>query len=178
MGNISCTFFGHRDCPDSVVPVLFQTVEKLILQKGVCIFYVGDSGNFDRCVQQVLLRLKEKYTYIDCSVVLSALSNKYVPGNLPSVFPEGLEKVPPRFAIERRNRWMLLQAEYVVAYVRRPWGGAAKSVSSALRLGKTVIHLGSLPRSSAAQMPVPSSERAVKNTGLKPPSDEGGGKNL
>ena len=50
---------------------------------------------------------------------------------------------PPRFAIERRNRWMLRQAEVVVTYVRYTWGGAHKFKSAAEKQGKRVIELWS-----------------------------------
>lgn len=43
-----------------------------------------------------------------------------------TLFPEGVENVPPRYAIDRRNRWMIDKADYVVTYVSTPSGGAAK----------------------------------------------------
>ena len=58
-----------------------------------------------------------------------------------TVFPEGLESVPPRYAIDRRNRWMLDRSDYVVTYVRNPYGGAAKYKELAIKKHKTVIEL-------------------------------------
>ena len=34
-----------------------------------------------------------------------------------TMFPEGLELVHPRYAIERRNGWMLKRSDYFVTYV-------------------------------------------------------------
>ena len=34
-----------------------------------------------------------------------------------TMFPEGLELVHPRYAIERRNGWMLERSDYFVTYV-------------------------------------------------------------
>lgn len=58
-----------------------------------------------------------------------------------TLFPEGLERVPPRYAIHRRNNWMLEQADLVVSYVDRSWGGAAQQVKKARAMGKRVVNL-------------------------------------
>ncbi len=103
-------------------------------------FYVGDSGQFDVLCRSVLKELGVNY-----AVVLSRL-----PGNptehedvSDTMLPEGIvEGGPPRFAIERRNRWMLAQSEFVICYLK-PWvnGGTAKFVALAERKGKTVVNL-------------------------------------
>ena len=59
-----------------------------------------------------------------------------------TIYPEGIESVPKRFAISWRNKWMLTESEYVVAYVKHSWGGAAKYYEMAEKKGKNVINLG------------------------------------
>ena len=56
-------------------------------------------------------------------------------------FPEGLEAVPPRWAISRRNEWMLKQSDYMVTYITHDWGGAARFAARAVRQGKQVINV-------------------------------------
>ena len=51
-----CTFFGHRDASEKLIPVLKETIKQLI-SEGVTHFYVGNNGNFDYMVQSVLLEL-------------------------------------------------------------------------------------------------------------------------
>lgn len=58
-----------------------------------------------------------------------------------SIYPEGLETVPKRFCIDKRNRWMLKRADYVVVYIQRNVGGAAKYWDVAVKSGKNVINL-------------------------------------
>jgi hypothetical protein len=58
-----------------------------------------------------------------------------------TVFPEGLEKIPPRFAISKRNRWMIEHSDYVVTYVRHSFGGAAQFKALAEKKGKKAIEL-------------------------------------
>ena len=141
-----CTFFGHRDCPASVEPKLRAVLVELIEHHGVDSFYVGRQGAFDAMVRAVLGQLKQEYPHIRWAVVLERLPGKRgEPGpkeTSETIFPEGLEDAPPRWAIPRRNRWMLERADYVVAYVTRTWGGAAQFAARALRQGKTVIDLG------------------------------------
>ncbi|MEE1280074.1 MAG: hypothetical protein UHH95_04500 [Oscillospiraceae bacterium] len=43
-----------------------------------------------------------------------------------TIYPDGLEGVPPNYAISRRNMWMIDNADYVVTYVKYIVGGAAR----------------------------------------------------
>ena len=47
----ACTFFGHRDCPETIKPKIRTAVINLIENHGVTMFYVGNQGNFDRMVR-------------------------------------------------------------------------------------------------------------------------------
>lgn len=107
-----------------------------LVEVGVDTFYVGNQGRFDAQVRRVLSKLCVRY-----AVVLAYLP-KAANGELgDTMFPEGLELVHPRFAIDRRNRWMLERSEYVVTYVRHGWGGAANFAALAERQGKQIIRL-------------------------------------
>ncbi len=141
----ACTFFGHRDCPAGVKPRLRAAVVEMMERYGVDRFYVGCQGAFDAMVRSVLRELAEAYPHISYAVVLERLPEERREPDAPNfsdvIFPPGLETVPPRFAISRRNEWMLRQADYVVAYITHSWGGAAQCVEKAARLGKVVINL-------------------------------------
>ena len=144
MGKI-CTFFGHRDCPDSVKPKLREVLTDLIEHHGVDRFYVGRQGAFDALARAVLQELSKTHPHISYAVVLERLPGRRDdpdPDFSHSIFPEGLETVPPRFAIARRNDWMLRQADCVVAYVIHAQGGAATFTAKARRQQKTVLNLG------------------------------------
>ena len=58
-----------------------------------------------------------------------------------TVFLDGPETVPRRFAIDKRNRLMLEWADTVITYVCHP-GGAAKFKALAEKKQKQVINLG------------------------------------
>ncbi len=137
-----CTFFGHRDTPAEVRPLLRTVLLELIEQRGVDRFYVGCQGNFDAMARELLYEL-ERSNGIRYEVVLAALP-KQTDTTLekhPALLPEGVENAPPRFAIDSRNRWMVDRSDIVVTYVRRPFGGAAKFKELAEKKNKTVIEL-------------------------------------
>lgn len=140
----ACTFFGHRDCPETIKPKLREVLVDLITNHGVEMFYVGHQGQFDAYVHSELKKLKKEYPQINFAVVLA-----YMPGKKTeyddysdTMLPEGIESVHPRYAISWRNNWMIQQSEYIVAYITHTWGGAFQYTQKAIRKKKHVIILG------------------------------------
>lgn len=138
----ACTFFGHKDTPESVKQDLYAAIENLIVEHGIDTFYVGNQGHFDFYTRVALRQLQQKYP-IQYAVVLA-----YMPGEKTeyedysdTMLPEGIEEVHPKYAISWRNDWLLRQSSYVIAYIHHNWGGAARYVQKAQRQGKTVINL-------------------------------------
>lgn len=138
----ACTFFGHRDCPESIKHDIYSAVDNLISLNDVRTFYVGNHGNFDRLVISVLKELKILYPDINYYVVLAYLPGKdYDLQEYVTIYPEGIEIVPKRFAIDFRNRWMIEKSDYVISYVTRSFGGAAKAKSYAEKHGKNITNI-------------------------------------
>ena len=140
---MTCTFFGHRNTPDWIAPILRATLVNLVENRGATRFYVGNNGRFDAMVKAELGRLKSVYPHMDYAVVLAYLPTSPQLDDAPTLYPEGLETVSTRFAISKRNGWMLQQADFVVTYVRSP-GGAANFKEMALRMGKIVVELADM----------------------------------
>ena len=140
-----CTFFGHRDCPSTVKPKLRKVLSDLIENQSVNMFYVGNNGAFDRMVRSCLRELEQQYPEINYAVVLEHMPKKRdefdTADYTDTMLPEGIEKVHPHFAIAWRNKWMLRNADYVIAYVTHSRGGAAQYTEMAERQGKKVIKL-------------------------------------
>ena len=136
----SCTFFGHADTSDSIRSALREKIVELIERENVTIFFVGNHGNFDRLAAHILKELQPQYPQIQYTVVLAYLP-KERNDNTPTLYPEGIETVPKRFAILWRNRWMLERSDFVVTHVRSPVGGAAKFKTLAEKQNKKVINL-------------------------------------
>ncbi len=140
-----CTFFGHHDCPSTIRPALRTTLIDLIEHSGVDIFFVGNHGAFDAIVRSVLSELKQIYPHIRYTIVLAYLPLKSSrlerDDYANTMLPEGIENVPKRFAIVWRNKWMLHQAEYVVAYAVHSIGRSSQFVEMAVRQGKVIVRI-------------------------------------
>lgn len=159
----TCTFFGHRDTPVDVLPLLQAVVEELIEEEDVGMFYVGNQGAFDQMALSVLKRMKRLHPRIRYGIVLEKLPHRrdFLPSN--SMMPEGLELVHPRYAIARRNEWMVDRADVVVTHVTRDWGGAARYADRAKRQHKQVINLD---HRDPQWMSVPLMERILRNDAI------------
>ncbi len=138
-----CTFIGHRDTPSEIEAVLEKVLIELIEENGVNDFYVGTHGNFDYMVLSVLKELKNEYPNIRYTEVLAYIpkSNDGYCDYSHSIYPDGLENIPPRFAIIKRNKWMIEKSDYVVCYVENSLGNAYEFMSLALKKKKKVINL-------------------------------------
>ncbi len=141
-----CAFFGHKDTPESIRPLLELAVKQIIELYPDTTFYVGNNGNFDRMVLSVLKSLSEDFPTISYSVILAYLptgkSAEF--DGLPTIYPEGIEYVPKKYAISYRNDWIERQSGMVICYITHNYGGAAKFVEKACKKGKTVRNLANL----------------------------------
>ena len=139
----TCTFFGHRNAPLESHPAVAVKLIELISKHGVDRFYVGAQGDFDHYTVNALIEVKMLFPHIDINIVLPKIPDtlpKWGPAEY-TIVPEGIENAPPRFAIDKCNRWMLEKSDYVIGYVTRRFGGAAKYLREAEKKGKTVINL-------------------------------------
>ena len=58
-----------------------------------------------------------------------------------SILYPPLETVPKRFAINKRNEWMIVQADLVISYIDHEFGGAYKTFAYAKKKKKKIIEL-------------------------------------
>lgn len=136
----ACTFFGHRDCPEFIYPQLVYFIRELVLNNNVRHFYVGTQGNFDNLAYRALKELQDTFQEV---IVFRVLAYKPRGNSIPdSMLPEGIEAIPPKYAIPWRNRWMISRSDYVITYVTRDYGGAATFEKEAVLQGRNVIRLG------------------------------------
>ena len=134
------TFCGHRAVMDeaSVFQWLLATVTHLV-QQGATTFYLGGYGRFDSLAAQAVRHVKANHPAIEVILVLPYLKpSDSNPGYDSTIYPP-LESVPPRYAIAHRNRWMIEQADIVVAYVLSSSGGAAAMLNHARRKKKRIL---------------------------------------
>ena len=143
----SCTFIGHRDSDKNIKEKLISEIENLIVNEKVNVFYVGTQGGFDRLVYECLCELEEKYK-IKTNVVLAYLNREdeltYY-DTQKTFFPDCITKTPPRFAISKRNDYMLKKADYLICYLDNKFSNTYELILKAIKRKIKIINLGSLP---------------------------------
>ena len=126
----SCFFIGHREAPESLLPILAKEVERHFVEYGVSSFIVGHYGHFDRLAARAVIEIKEKHDGISLTMLLPDPPAEKVialpKGFDGSVYPEGQESVPRRFAIVRANRWAIKQSDYLIIYAIHPGSNAMR----------------------------------------------------
>ncbi|MBR2013579.1 MAG: DUF1273 family protein [Clostridia bacterium] len=142
---MNVTFLGHKNAPIAKIKnKAYASLVELIEKDGANQFYVGNQGSFDLMVYDILKELKIQYPRIQYNVVFAYFPEESERGRIDeehTIYPEGFETVPRKFAIDRRNHWMIEQSDIVVTFVERPFGGAAKFKEIARRKKKRVIEL-------------------------------------
>ena len=142
---MTVTFFGHRLLACDLQTPCRNLLIDLIESCNATRFYVGNQGEFDALIHTLLKELKKDYPQISCFVVLAYLPQSQDPltrlDTTDTIYPEGLERVPYRFAISKRNEWMIDHSDFVVTYVTHSFGGAAQFQRIAKRKGKQIRNL-------------------------------------
>ena len=136
----TCFLFGHADAPQSLLPLLVETIENE-LSKGVTEFYVGYHGNFDRLASSALRQVKQRNN-ITATLVLA-----YHPAEQPvelswgfdGTFYPPLEKTPRRYAIVKSNQYMVKSSDSIICYVKH-CGNARQLLNCALQQNNVAIN--------------------------------------
>ena len=136
----ACTFFGNRNCNPKIRTQLKESIISLI-KNSYDTFYVGNHGDFDLLVLSVLKEIKIEYPYINFYVVLAYLPKNNAWENYSTIYPEGLENVPFKFAIIKRNIWMLEKSSAVITHTPNTTGNSAKMKALAEKKNKLVISI-------------------------------------
>lgn len=142
---MNVTFCGHAEMTNrEPVRAWLFSVTKALIERGATTFYLGGYGSFDALAAAVLRQQKETFPDIELILVRAYLQGEMDGfGYDDSVYPP-LEAVPPRFAIAKRNQWMVQKSDVVVAYVTHDWDGAATTLRYAKGKKKEIIRYTSV----------------------------------
>ena len=142
--NGTCFFVGHRDAPQSLKRRLEDVIEYVIQKYGIGQFFVGSHGDFDRLATSAVIYLKNRYPDIKLWILLPYYhADKAI--ELPegvdgTYYPEGIEFVPPKFAIIKANQKMVRECDVLISYAKYA-GNAQKLTQYADHRGVRVINL-------------------------------------
>ena len=134
------TFCGHREVhePEKVKGWLEEVVDRLI-HEGADTFYLGGYGQFDAMAASVVREKKERYPQIRSVLVLPYLDRVVDACTYDDTLYPPLENVPRRYAISKRNEYIVDNADVVIAYVVYGFGGASKMLQYAEKKRKRIV---------------------------------------
>ena len=136
-----CLLFGHGDASDEFINLVKAKIFEIVRDYEDVEFLVGNNGNFDFISQKALREISEGNESFQYYIVLSRIDERALVGdNSSTIFPEGQELVPKRFAISRRNDWLLKRADMALCYVRYVASNSYKLLKKAERRGVSVIN--------------------------------------
>lgn len=145
------TFCGHSNLSltDAENSLLKTILQDLLKTNDQCIFYLGGYGDFDKICLHTLKNLKNQFPTIKICFITPYIANNYSKLNSAKdqydeiIYPP-LENTPPKFAISKRNQWMIEQSQLVIAYVKYNWGGAFQTLNYAKQHHIKAINLPDL----------------------------------
>ena len=120
----ACSFFGHRDTPqtDELKQKVRETVERLIVEEDVDTFLFGSRSKFDELCHMVVTELKEKYPNIKRVYVRSQypfIDKNYRDYLLESyddtIIPDRVENAGKASYVER-NQEMINASNFCIFY--------------------------------------------------------------
>ena len=134
------TFCGHSNYSfdDTVKEKLRGLLLQNIRKNPTCKFYLGGYGDFDSLCLNILKEIKADFPSIELLFITPYLNDNYSKLETAKLYYDGiiyppLENVPRQFCISKRNEWMVNEADFLIAFVKYSWGGAAKTLEYAKR---------------------------------------------
>ena len=140
--------FGHRDfCPTKEIEEkLYSLLNNLIRSKEYLEIYIGRNGEFDVFAASVVKRFqKEVGAERNCLTLILPYTVKdidyYEKYYDDIIIPDRVTNAYPKFAITKRNRWMVENCDLLVCFVKHNNGGAYKAMKYAEKLERKIINL-------------------------------------
>ena len=126
-----------------------EQIRNNIIDSGLVTCYIGGYGDFDEICACACRELRGDYKNIEVIYVTPyiSLSEQAKIKEMQSlglcdasIYPP-VENVPLRYAISKRNEWMMSNADLIIAYINHNYGGAYKSLQVAKRKRKRIINI-------------------------------------
>jgi len=110
--------------------------------------YLGGYGSFDSFARRCGKKYQVTHPNTKLIFVTPYITTDYKRNHLDynkdlydEILYPSLEDKPLKFAISYRNKWMVEQSDYVIAYITHDWGGAYKTYIHAQRKKKPLFNI-------------------------------------
>lgn len=141
------TFLGHRSVynRDELSKKVKKAIMENIDRENNTVFFCGGYGDFDNLCACTCKAIKKERPNCEIVLITPYINKPQREGSGTKLYDfilyPPLESVPLKFAISKRNEWMVDQADLVIAYIDRAYGGAYKSFCYAKRKKKRIVNL-------------------------------------
>ena len=124
-----CCFAGHSEIAgkEELYERLISAIEELILTDGICEFWTGNYGEFDKLAARAVRELKGKHPEIQLILVIPYLTSEineyreqYYRDYDDILVAELPENTPGRLKIIKANQYMVQSCDAIVAFVEHP----------------------------------------------------------
>lgn len=146
-----CALTGHRELPEDFdLNELYDTLEELI-KSGYSFFCCGMAQGFDLTALECLADLKQRYhVRIEACIPYDGYEHGMARGNRKKfeillTWCDEKRILSPAFfggCFLARDRYMVEKCDLLLAYCKKPTGGAAYTVRYAQQCGKEIRFLG------------------------------------
>ena len=148
---MTITFLGHSFVSSRIKikkAVNEQMLNNISKHESV-LCYLGGYGDFDEICAAACREIKKEYPKLQLIYVtpyFNLSTQKRIKEMInsgpydDSIFPP-IEKTPLKFEISKRNEWMIKNSDLIIAYVNHTYGGAYKSLSTAIRMKKKILNI-------------------------------------
>ena len=148
---MTVTFTGHSMIfgQDLIKEAVKDEVRRIAATSDNVTCYLGGRGDFDSLCAKACMELKK-----ECSSIVTIYVAPYLSISEQARIRDSINsgmydtslypfdgRVPPRLAIIKRNEWLVLHSDIIIAYVKHGSGGAGKTLSFAKKKNKKIINI-------------------------------------
>ncbi len=134
------TYTQHADDDEKILDILENKAHDECVE-----FYLGEYGFFDNFAYECAKKFQRAHPQSKLIFVtpypLNEKNSQDKKDRFDLIVYPALESVPPRYAIVYRNRWMVEQADLIIAYITHAYGGAYTMYRHALRKKKEIYNI-------------------------------------
>lgn len=149
---VTCCFAGHRLAPGFLFDEIIIAVKELVMAAEEIEFLSGSMGDFDKLCEHAVRQVKKEYPKRVIRLYRVLPSCQYIPHKEEYQYQHSLfddiivcdasDGSHYKSMIGKRNRWMVEQSDFMIAYVMHERGGAYSAFRYARKRNIEIIRIG------------------------------------
>ena len=129
-------YFGKGEDEQKILSLLLQLVGDSPAE-----LFLGGYGAFDDFARKCGRKYQKEHPNTKLVFVTPYMNKECKKDLYDDIIYPPIEDKPLKFAILYRNRWMVENSDFVIAYITHTWGGAYQTYKYAKRQKKQIYNL-------------------------------------